>query len=59
RAWLDAHGVAYRFHDFRADGLDEKRLISLDRYDVISTNGRNLNRVPLRLKNKISHMRSK
>jgi arsenate reductase (glutaredoxin) len=26
RAWLDAHGIEYRFHDFRADGLDEKRL---------------------------------
>ena len=26
RAWLDGHGVAYRFHDFRADGLDEKQL---------------------------------
>jgi arsenate reductase len=22
RAWLRAHGVAFRFHDFRADGLD-------------------------------------
>jgi Spx/MgsR family transcriptional regulator len=22
RAWLRAHGVAVRFHDFRADGLD-------------------------------------
>jgi arsenate reductase (glutaredoxin) len=22
RQWLRAHGVAYRFHDFRADGLD-------------------------------------
>ena len=26
RRWLDEHGVAYRFHDFRVDGLDEKRL---------------------------------
>lgn len=23
RAWLDAHGVAYRFHDFKKFGLDE------------------------------------
>lgn len=22
RRWLDGHGVAYRFHDLRADGLD-------------------------------------
>jgi Spx/MgsR family transcriptional regulator len=21
RAWLDEHGIAYRFHDFRKDGL--------------------------------------
>lgn len=23
RKWLDQHGVDYRFHDFREDGLDE------------------------------------
>ena len=22
RGWLDAHGVVYRFHDYRADGTD-------------------------------------
>jgi len=26
RAWLDGHGHAYRFHDYRADGLDEATL---------------------------------
>jgi arsenate reductase len=26
RAWLDAAGLAYRFHDFRADGLSSERL---------------------------------
>ena len=26
RAWLDAHGVAYAFHDYRAAGLDRLRL---------------------------------
>ena len=26
RRWLDEHGVAYRFHDFRADGVDDERL---------------------------------
>ena len=26
RAWLDGHGVAYRFHDYRAEGVDEARL---------------------------------
>ena len=24
--WLDEHGVEYRFHDYRKDGLDEKQL---------------------------------
>ena len=23
RKWLDTHGVEYRYHDFREDGLDE------------------------------------
>ena len=26
RRWLDEHGVAYRFHDVRKDGLDAARL---------------------------------
>lgn len=26
RRWLDEHGVAYAFHDYRRDGLDEPRL---------------------------------
>jgi arsenate reductase len=26
RVWLEGHDVAYRFHDFRAKGLDAKRL---------------------------------
>ena len=26
RTWLDAAGVAYRFHDFRKDGLDPAKL---------------------------------
>lgn len=26
RAWLASHDVAYRFHDYRADGLDADRL---------------------------------
>lgn len=26
RAWLDAHGVDHRFHDFRLDGLEVDRL---------------------------------
>jgi len=26
RRWLDTQGIAYRFHDFRKDGLEEHRL---------------------------------
>ena len=26
RQWLDQHGIAYRFHDFRADGLTAAQL---------------------------------
>jgi arsenate reductase len=28
RAWLDANGVAYDFHDYRANGLERERLKS-------------------------------
>ena len=26
RAWLDANGVAYQFHDYKSEGIDKKRL---------------------------------
>lgn len=26
RGWLDQHGVAYRFHDYKAEGLERARL---------------------------------
>ena len=26
RRWLDGHGIEYRYHDLRGDGLDEDRL---------------------------------
>ncbi|MCP4466631.1 MAG: ArsC family reductase [Halieaceae bacterium] len=26
RKWLDAHGIAYRYHDFRDDGLEKSAL---------------------------------
>ena len=26
RAWLDAHGIAHHFHDYRAAGIDRARL---------------------------------
>jgi len=26
RAWLDTHRVAYHFHDYKAEGIDKKRL---------------------------------
>ncbi|MEJ2454653.1 MAG: ArsC family reductase [Candidatus Thiodiazotropha sp.] len=26
RQWLDTHGIAYEFHDYKKEGVDEKRL---------------------------------
>jgi arsenate reductase (glutaredoxin) len=26
RAWLDSHGVAYSFHDYKADGISKEQL---------------------------------
>ena len=26
RVWLDAHGVEYRFHDYKAEGINKKTL---------------------------------
>lgn len=26
RTWLDAHGIDYRFHDYKADGIDRAHL---------------------------------
>ncbi|WP_440979888.1 ArsC family reductase [Sphingomonas pseudosanguinis] len=26
RVWLDQHGVAYRFHNYKTDGIDEETL---------------------------------
>lgn len=26
RSWLDSHGVAYSFHDYKAEGIDATRL---------------------------------
>jgi arsenate reductase len=26
RAWLETHRVAYQFHDYKAEGIDKKRL---------------------------------
>jgi len=26
RAWLDGHGVSYRFHDFKRSGIDESQV---------------------------------
>jgi arsenate reductase len=27
RAWLDAHGIVYQFHDFKKQGIDDDRLV--------------------------------
>jgi len=26
RAWLDAHGIAYAFHDYKVEGIDQAQL---------------------------------
>ena len=26
RVWLDSHGIAYRFHDYKAEGIDRDHL---------------------------------
>jgi len=26
RAWLDAHGIAYAFHDYKVEGIDKAKL---------------------------------
>ncbi|WP_295847775.1 ArsC family reductase [Tardiphaga sp.] len=28
RAWLDGHGVAYRFHDYKSQGIDRAELMA-------------------------------
>ncbi len=28
RAWLDAHGIAYAFHDYKAEGIEKGKLES-------------------------------
>jgi arsenate reductase len=27
RTWLDDHGIAYRFHDYKTDGIERERLV--------------------------------
>ncbi len=43
RRWLDAHGIEYRFHDFRRDGLCREQirewLGQLDWQELINTRG--------------------
>ena len=31
RAWLDKHGVAYAFHDYKAEGVSRERLARWDK----------------------------
>lgn len=50
RAWLDAHGVSYRFHDLRADGLDAATLNGwlqhVDTATLINTRGTTWRQLP-------------
>lgn len=50
RAWLDAHGVSYRFHDLRTDGLDAATLNGwlrhVDTATLINTRGTTWRQLP-------------
>lgn len=37
RAWLDQHGIDYRFHDYRKEGLDAATLQDWDRRTGLDT----------------------
>jgi arsenate reductase len=50
RAWLDAHGVSYRFQDLRGDGLDAATLNGwlqqVDTATLINTRGTTWRQLP-------------
>lgn len=50
RRWLDQHGVAYRFHDLRADGLEvqmlERWASRLDWHKLVNTRSITFRRLP-------------
>ena len=50
RAWLDAHGVSYRFHDLRGDGIDAATindwLQQVDTATLINTRGTTWRQLP-------------
>jgi Spx/MgsR family transcriptional regulator len=50
RRWLDARGVEYRFHDFRADGTDPERfrawLAEVGEDRLINRRGPSWRRIP-------------
>ena len=50
RAWLEGEGIAHRFHDYRADGLDPARLAAwvaaLGWEALINRNGTTFRKLP-------------
>jgi arsenate reductase len=50
RAWLDGQGVAYRFHDYKVDGIDRARLEkwvkALDWETVLNRAGTTFRKLP-------------
>lgn len=50
RAWLDAHGIVYRFHDLRGDGLDAATLSGwleqVDTATLVNTRGTTWRQLP-------------
>lgn len=50
RAWLDGHGVAYRFHDYKKEGIEADRLAAwadeLGWENVINRSGTTFRKLP-------------
>ena len=57
RRWLDAHGIGYRFHDLRKDGLDQALLAdwvaSLGWETLLNRRGTTRRRLPETVRDKL------
>jgi arsenate reductase len=62
RAWLDHHGVAYGFHDYKAEGIDQARLESWARdvgwETLLNRAGTTFRRLPEKDKDRLNERRA-
>ena len=62
RAWLDAAGIAYAFHDYRRDGLDPARLAGwIDRLGweaLLNRSGTSFRKLPAEARERIDRDRA-